>query len=106
MPIKVDVVTLALYPAGSQLYFGNSFEWANPTSSPVTISCCQSFCTQGTYIVPAATGPGNPGTTPATLLAAPVFNFGDSAWNAPGMPHIVINSGAGANELAPEKEVA
>jgi hypothetical protein len=104
--LQVDVTDLAVYPEGSELTFGCTFEWVNPTSNVVTLSCCQSFCTQASYTVPAASG-GTPGTTSATLLDTPEFNFGDSGFTAPGMPHIVVGGGGiPGNARGREREVA
>jgi hypothetical protein len=103
MPIQVDVETLAV--SGGALTFGCTFEWVNNGSTAASITCCQSFCTQASYAVPAASN-GQAGTASATLRSAPQFYFGDSAFNAPGMPHLTITNPVPVNARNEEKEVA
>jgi hypothetical protein len=88
MPIQVDVRNGSV--SGGSLTYGCNFEWVNATSNQVSLTCCGSFCTQTNYTVPAAAN-GQPGITGAQMLSAPQFIFGDSAWSAPGSPHIVVN---------------
>jgi len=88
MPIQIDVSNGNV--SGGRLTWGCNFEWVNPTGNLAILNCCGAFCTQTSYSVPAATGPGQPGITPAQLLMGFQMVFGDSAWTAPGMPHIVV----------------
>lgn len=98
MPIQIDVTNGNV--SGGTLTWGCNFEWVNPTSSIAKLTCCGGFSTQASYDVPAATSPTQPGITAAQLNSSFEFVFGNSAWNVPGMPHIVnppsvvVNPGA------------
>ena len=105
MPIQVNIQNGSISPAGSTLTNGCSFQWANPTSSPVKVKNCGGFCTQSEYDIQPNS------TANASILANPpgpfTFTEQPNEWNAPGQPHIVVNPmPAAADADSYNKEVA
>jgi hypothetical protein len=108
MPIQVDVTNGAITPTGSELTPNTNFEWVNNTSGAVQISNCGNWCSPASCVVPAAAN-GVPGTYAAQILPMPNTlggAFSDSAWNPPGMPHIVVEPTLTTPRHEREKEVA
>lgn len=112
MPIQINVTNGNV--SGGTLTWGCNFEWVNPTSNVVNLTCCGAFATQSSYNIPAATSPTQPGTTAAQINSSIQFVFGSSGYTAPGMPHIsnpptaVLNPGDETEEhqVHREKDVA
>jgi hypothetical protein len=110
MPIQINVTNGNV--SGGTLTWGCNFEWVNPTSNVVNLTCCGAFATQSSYSVPAASG-GQNGTLAAQINSSIQFVFGSSGYTAPGMPHIsnpptaVVNPGEREEEHEHrEKDVA
>jgi hypothetical protein len=80
---------------------GCYFKWSNPTNTQANLGNCGGFCTASSFIVYANS------TTDAQILANPTdYTFTDSAWNAPGQPHIVVQPWPTPKEKEHRKEVA
>jgi hypothetical protein len=104
---QVDVASGEISPNGAELGPGDQFQWVNNSSAQVTLTDCGVWCTADSYTVPAATDDG-PGITAAQVRANPninAFALTDPAWDAPGMPHIIVTTVARPKEQR-EKEVA
>jgi hypothetical protein len=89
MGIQVNVENGSITPVGSTLTHDTPFEWVNNTANPVQLTNCGTWCDKDTYNVQA-----NGGTAAATVLHKPNVQpcaFSDTGWDAPGMPHIVVN---------------
>jgi hypothetical protein len=108
MPVQVNVVTGSV--TGGSLGPNVPFQWVNPTSNPVALSDCGTWCTASSYNVPAAAN-GAPGLAGAQVKPVPNANayaFTDPAWNTPGQPHISVNPEPGnvVDDLDDTQEVA
>jgi hypothetical protein len=75
---------------------GDPFVWLNyDTTTSVNIANAGNWCNPASCTVPAATGnPVVPGQHSAQVLGTPNSlpnAFSDTAWDAPGMPHIGLS---------------
>jgi hypothetical protein len=89
MGIQVNVENGEITPVGSTLAANTPFEWVNNTANPVQLTNCGTWCDKNTYDVAP-----NGGTAAAQVLPKPNLQpgaFSDTGWDAPGMPHIVVN---------------
>jgi hypothetical protein len=85
----------------------DNFEWIYPSPpvgpNPAQLSGCGGFCTQDSFVVWMG------GSTPAQIRSDSEpgsHPFTDSAWDAPGQPHITIGSTSPKHHEQDKKEVA